>query len=117
LFSESFYLRQNPDVAVAGVDPVIHYLTHGSAEGRNPSDWFDKAYYLETNADVARAGLNPLVHYMRYGRQEGRVARSVAGCAVDPALVDQWFPRRRHGVGSYLRTAIRHPREGGWMVA
>lgn len=112
MFNESFYLRQNPDVAVAGVDPIVHYLTRGAAEGRNPSDWFDAAHYLEANADVARAGLNPLVHYMRYGRREGRAMRSAASPAVDPTPDYQWFSQRRHSVGSYLYAAIRHPRDG-----
>ncbi len=116
LFSESFYLRQNPDMAAEDVDPIVHYLTHGAAEGGNPGDWFDTAHYLEVNADVAQAGMNPLAHYMRHGQREGRVAWSVASSDSDLTQVHQWPPRRRHGVGSYLCTAILHPREGGWMV-
>jgi glycosyltransferase involved in cell wall biosynthesis len=116
LFSEAFYLRQNPDVAAAGADPILHYLTNGHAEGRNPGDRFDAAHYLEANADVARAGLNPLVHYMRHGQREGRVIRSVAGQAGNLTHAHEWFPHRRPGIGSYLRTAIMHPREGGRMV-
>src|SRR5439155_4443621 len=71
LFGETFYLEQNPDVAAAGVDPVVHYLTCGAAEGRNPNEWFETSWYLEAYPDVARAGLNPLLHYIRYGRREG----------------------------------------------
>ncbi len=33
-FDPAAYLRANPDVAAAGVDPVRHYRTHGWKEGR-----------------------------------------------------------------------------------
>ena len=33
-FDPKEYLRANPDVARAGVDPVEHYVAHGRAEGR-----------------------------------------------------------------------------------
>lgn len=38
LFDTGAYLRQNPDVAAAGVDPLKHYLTSGAQEGRAPGD-------------------------------------------------------------------------------
>ncbi len=72
LFDSSFYLESNPDVASAGLDPLVHYLTWGAAEGRNPSPLFDTSFYLESNPDVARAGVNPLVHYLTRGAAEGR---------------------------------------------
>jgi glycosyltransferase involved in cell wall biosynthesis len=31
-----WYLQQNPDVREAGMDPSVHYLRHGKAEGRRP---------------------------------------------------------------------------------
>ena len=33
-FSSSGYLAANPDVAAAGLNPLIHFLNHGLAEGR-----------------------------------------------------------------------------------
>lgn len=33
-FDSSFYLRQNPDVAAARLNPLAHYLHFGRAEGR-----------------------------------------------------------------------------------
>lgn len=33
-FDAEFYMAQNPDVAQAGVDPWLHYVMHGKAEGR-----------------------------------------------------------------------------------
>jgi glycosyltransferase involved in cell wall biosynthesis/SAM-dependent methyltransferase len=72
LFDSDYYLARYPDVAAAGVDPMLHYLAYGAAEGRDPHALFATAYYLEQYPDVRGAGLNPLVHYCRYGGREGR---------------------------------------------
>jgi FkbM family methyltransferase len=77
LFDESWYLQRYPDVAAAGVDPILHYLDWGVRDGRNPGPRFDGLWYLSANPDVLRAGMNPLVHYLRYGQAEGRVHRHV----------------------------------------
>lgn len=36
LFDENWYLHQNPDVLASGVDPALHYIRFGAAEGRQP---------------------------------------------------------------------------------
>jgi SAM-dependent methyltransferase len=33
-FDAAYYLRENPDVAAAGLDPLEHYISYGRAEGR-----------------------------------------------------------------------------------
>ena len=71
-FDAAYYLAQNPDVAAAGVDPYLHYISSGWREGRNPSALFNTNYYLQQNPDVAAAGINPLLHYRVYGWHEGR---------------------------------------------
>jgi GT2 family glycosyltransferase len=93
-FDREFYLRQYPDVAEAGADPLEHFLRHGRAEGRGSSRittsragrvgallryakarvllGFDREFYVIQYPDVAEAGADPLDHYLRYGRQEGR---------------------------------------------
>lgn len=35
-FNKTWYLEQYPDVAAAGIDPLLHYLTFGQKEGRWP---------------------------------------------------------------------------------
>jgi hypothetical protein len=45
LFDRDFYLAEYPDVRASGLDPILHYVTIGAAEGRNPSRLFDTAYY------------------------------------------------------------------------
>lgn len=71
-FDVKFYLNENPDVAAAGVDPVVHYIVYGWCEGRDPNDEFDTKYYMESNEDVVRAGVMPFYHYIVAGRSEGR---------------------------------------------
>lgn len=66
----SWYLTQNQNAA--GTNPLLHYLTHGWKEGRNPHPLFDGNWYLQQNPDVATSGTNPLVHYVRWGWREGR---------------------------------------------
>ena len=72
LFDAAFYLARYPDVASAGVDPALHYVTGGAAERRTPHPLFDTGFYLSTNPDVLRSGINPLHHYLLSGAQEGR---------------------------------------------
>ena len=67
-----YYLAHNPDVAAAGVDPLLHFETFGWHEGRNPNAYFDTAGYLAHYADVATAGVDPLQHYAEFGWKEGR---------------------------------------------
>jgi len=72
LFDEAYYVGCHPDVATSRMSPLVHYLTTGGREGRNPHPLFDSVYYLRRNPDVASAGLNPLVHYLNSGASEGR---------------------------------------------
>jgi hypothetical protein len=64
-FSESFYLKNNPDVKASGMNPARHYLLYGGFEGRNPSEKFDSSIYLEQNPDVKASGMNPLMHFIK----------------------------------------------------
>ena len=71
-FDSAYYLKQNPDVAAAGLDPYMHFITYGWKEGRAPDAFFDVNYYQQQNPDVAASGINPLLHYRLYGFREGR---------------------------------------------
>jgi hypothetical protein len=87
LFDRKWYLAQYPDVASKGLDPALHYVSHGAAEGRDPGPRFNTRWYLKTHKDVAAAGLNPLLHYLLHGETEGReIAESSASAEkVKPA--------------------------------
>lgn len=72
LFDKDRYVEAYPDVGKARLDPILHYLLFGAAEGRNPGTVFNGPLYLDANPDVKKAGMNPLVHYLRFGVFEGR---------------------------------------------
>ena len=72
LFDARWYRERYPDVASAGVDPLVQYLKSGAREGRDPHPLFDSSFYLQANDDVRAAGVNPLVHYLTAGGFEGR---------------------------------------------
>ncbi|WP_417692159.1 glycosyltransferase [Roseibium sp.] len=88
LFDAPWYLRANPDVAENEIDPALHYLRFGAAEGRQPSPDFDGERYLEENIDVLESGVNPLIHYLLHGQHEGRGIFKANdpwnGIAIDP---------------------------------
>lgn len=71
LFDPAFYLEHYPEVSESGLDPLLHYVRHGAAEGRRACSLFDPEYYLRRYPDVAVAG-NPLLHFVRTGADEGR---------------------------------------------
>ncbi|MCB9481219.1 MAG: hypothetical protein H6680_05300 [Desulfobacteraceae bacterium] len=72
LFDSQFYLSSNPDVRIAGINPLMHFIKAGWKEKRNPCEYFDTEFYLDSNEDVEKAQINPLVHYIKNGWKEGR---------------------------------------------
>lgn len=56
LFDAAFYLRKNPDVAAARIDPWKHYQKHGAAEGRKPHPWFQPDFYRKPLDEFLRTG-------------------------------------------------------------
>ncbi len=71
-FDLLFYIEKYPDVKIAGIEPLIHFLLFGWKEGRNPSNLFDTKFYLSTYPDVKNSGINPLLHFILHGKKEGR---------------------------------------------
>ena len=71
-FDAGWYSARYPEVAAAGLDPLIHFLRLGIAEGRDPGPLFDGKWYLANNPDVAATGTSPLIHYFQFGAAEGR---------------------------------------------
>ncbi len=78
LFDAHHYLREYPDIRREDIDPLMHFVTTGWNEGRNPSQLFNTQFYLDMNPDVRESGINPLVHYIRHGKREGRLINSNA---------------------------------------
>lgn len=48
-FEPANYLRRNPDVAAAGMDPLIHFVRHGQNEGRASTFFFSPDWHAEMN--------------------------------------------------------------------
>lgn len=72
-FDAEWYLKNNPDVAAARIDPAKHYFIYGGIGfGRNPSPYFINDEYYALHNDVKLAKMNPLFHYENFGKKEGR---------------------------------------------
>ena len=63
IWDSEFYLKENPDVANAKMDPLEHYIKHGWKEGRNPSKECKTATYLMINHDCKLMNISPIEHY------------------------------------------------------
>ncbi|MCC7560866.1 MAG: class I SAM-dependent methyltransferase [Methanobacterium sp.] len=64
-----YYLKNNNDVKVDGMDPLLHYIYYGYNEGRKPNPKWDDNFCLNER-DVKDSGLNPLVYYAVYIEKE-----------------------------------------------
>ncbi len=74
-FDPEYYLRHNPDVAAAGMSPLMHYLEHGARAGLDPSASFSTSAYLAERPGLSDSGVNPLYHYWRNGlARKGRAS-------------------------------------------
>jgi hypothetical protein len=92
LFDAEWYLKENPDVAAAGLDPLLHFHENGWREGRDPGPLFATSAYLKSNPDVARSGVNPLLHYIEHGQSEGRAVRAPATSSASALETRHNFP-------------------------
>lgn len=72
LFDADYYRATYPDVAAAGVNPLLHFIVAGAFEGRDPHPLFNTGFYLCTYPDVAASRMNPVAHYLKFGAAEGR---------------------------------------------
>ncbi|MBD9559605.1 glycosyltransferase family 2 protein [Ensifer sp. ENS03] len=68
LFSVSYYINSNPDVKLAGINPLAHYASAGGAELRRPHPQFDCEHYVRQIADWSKQqGYTPLQHFLDVG--------------------------------------------------
>jgi len=88
LFSTSFYLSTYPDIAVEGINPLLHYICFGRAEGRSATPQeasrrlvadmdivrqdFDANWYRTSYQDIEGDDDALLAHYMTVGWKIGR---------------------------------------------
>ncbi|MDP8916957.1 MAG: hypothetical protein M3M95_07140, partial [Pseudomonadota bacterium] len=125
---QDFYLRSNPELEAAGVDPVKHYIAEGHDAGLWPTPEFDTRFYLSRSPDVAAAGMNGFFHYLRWGRVEGRAPNAAAVEAaaepttaaerlVRPHVDEAFYFAQRPEIGATHVAAYKHYLHFGWHAA
>ena len=129
LFDKKWYLKTYPNVAVAKVDPVDHYLKYGWKEGKNPSPLFDGNKYISAYPDVKYSNMNPLLHYEKFGKKENRiiVALPVSAQPVKTKTVDKkkiiakskyfdkkWYLQQNKDVAASKKDPVEHYLKYGW---
>jgi glycosyltransferase involved in cell wall biosynthesis len=73
-FDVGFYLKDNPDIAAAGVDPFEHFISYGYRERRNPSAEFDVTFYTQRYLS-GDTKTNPFLHYLAHKHEPGVYGR------------------------------------------
>lgn len=69
-FDEVFYLRANPDVRAAGMDPLEHFVAHGAQEQRDPSRIFDTRAYIKLYPDSLKEAKGPFFSFLKFPPKE-----------------------------------------------
>ena len=54
-------------------NPLLHYLSIGHIQGKNPNKSFDGKFYESSNINIVNSKLNPLLYFVLYGIDEGTV--------------------------------------------
>ncbi len=66
LFDIRYYLENNGDFDLEGLDPIVHYILKGAGLGFNPSSYFNTNEYL-SGINKDELTVNPLYHFIKYG--------------------------------------------------
>lgn len=112
-FDGPWYLANNPDVAEAGLNPLLHYLGSGRAEGRSicpvaepvaaaliaASDLFDAGWYCETQAPGVT-----LDQAARHYLQEG----AANGLSPGPLFDGPWYLAHNADVAAASQNPLLH---------
>ncbi|MGB3673552.1 MAG: class I SAM-dependent methyltransferase [Candidatus Nanopelagicales bacterium] len=87
-FDSEYYLRSNPDVASAGVNPLLHYLRAGRREGRLPRAAAQQAPQAEEaeEAEVIEDATESATGTVAVEEMEAAAKRFAAIYRVSPAL-------------------------------
>jgi len=120
LFDADYYCEMNPDVAQSGMDPFLHYLNYGAAEGRDPHPLFDTSFYIDQNPHIRGLEINPLVHFLKEGPTAEFDPFTTAPelpdsgiCIVTPDIVG---PVKNGGIGAACYRFARVLAEAGHFV-
>jgi hypothetical protein len=100
MFDADWYLKRYPDVALARIDPVVHYVHSGAWEGREPHPLFDSSWYRSTYPDVDTHGMPPFAHYVAIG--------AAKGYDPNPLFQTAWYVANNSDAASAGGGALRH---------
>jgi hypothetical protein len=79
LFNEAWYIRENPDVAVSGLNALYHYVRFGAAEGRVPFKGFNAERYIANIGGREALTRNPLAHFILHGSTDDLLSKGMLG--------------------------------------
>jgi FMN phosphatase YigB (HAD superfamily) len=113
LFDGPWYLAKNPDVAAASLNPLLHYLDRGRAEGRPTcpvaapelveriaaSDLFDAEWYQATQAAGVAAD-QAARHYLHEG--------AAHGLSPGPLFDGRWYLANNADVAAAGQNPLLH---------
>ncbi|MCH8539412.1 MAG: glycosyltransferase [Opitutales bacterium] len=75
LFDFPYYTEKNAEAIPPETNPLLHYLTKGWRESRDPSPEFSVSWYLSRYPDIVNHDIEPFLHYWLWGCKEGRITR------------------------------------------
>ena len=122
-FDTDWYLARYPEVAAAGVNPLLHFVRWGATRRLSPGPSFD-TNGISTVSGRGGAGINPLAHFLEWGLGEGRepvspIPQIFERFATKPTISAAEFERIRQIYTSPLESRSRRQRQkttsrSGW---
>ncbi len=119
-FSISQYLLANPDIQAAGINPLLHYIKKGIAEGRScksnnyellkKSAFFDEKQYRDRYGK--ELGIySPLEHYLLFGWKKGNLPSELFSDEHYVRIYQDLLRLGEPGLCHYLRAGIQEGRK------
>ncbi|WP_368188443.1 glycosyltransferase family 4 protein [Aestuariibius sp. HNIBRBA575] len=121
-FDAAYYLTQNLDVALAGVNPLDHYCTSGWQEGRKPNAWFDAQAWIDKNTALRKGKEDPFAHYLNtLGSDDPAIADHITAGGADllqahlrQAFDDDFYLQVNPDVAAAGAAPLDHYLSSGW---
>lgn len=117
-FDGNWYLKVYEDVASNWTgQPIVHYLSHGWLEGRNPGPSFDTAKYMDLYCIGEYEGWNPLKHYEQVGKANGIIPPKTDYDLVKKSKYfdEEWYTKEYLSeTGEWCGDAVLHYITIGW---
>lgn len=104
-FDPSFYRRMNEDLTGGDDELLLHFMTRGWRENRDPKPGFSTQYYTSTYPDIAAGKINPFLHFILFGRTEGRRPHDEEPIAIA-------LNRSANLVPDHLAAVLAGPKQG-----